>query len=520
MRSGNVRRRRHGGPVERRAIREPVARQLVGDGFGETRQIRTTLRQAPERLGGDAAHRQLLERARERARKPGPVGNRPEVREDALGGEAMHRAGRDGEQGQLRHRDAAARGEVRRRQPRGEPGERGAHHAEPRARGAERAAHQVVAGFPPGRDHQRLRVGRERLEPLRRGGQAARDVGGHEQSRRPRRVHPSSHRSHHYRVPVGDGKAAGRRAPGHWLSGFTLLRLGRARRLAPACGDGDRRRARHARSPGGREPRVRPPRRRERATAGHPLRDPRERAAERRHRPLGEVGAGAHGDPLHHGRAAAAAPRPGGHHHPAAVRRRAGRLRERTASPPPAGTAAGGEPRAADSTRSCGHPSVAVALGVAADPSHRGALRSGGSGARGRRRRHGGAACFEWIDPPFRSGHWDPELVALAGGVDPLGRPGRRRGGRLGRGPRGDPEVLVIACCGFDLADAGRPADPARLPRFADLPAARGHEVYLVDGSAYFSRPGPRLVDSLELPARWYPELYVRRALPAGVARA
>ena len=210
---GIVRRRCHGGPVERRAIREPVARQLVGDGFGETRQIRTTLRQASERLGGDAAHRQLLERARERARKPGPVGNRPEVREDALGGEAMHRAGRDGEQPQLRHRDAAARGEVRRRQPRGEPGERGAHHAEPRACGAERAAHEVVAGFPPGRDHQRLGVGRQRLEPLRRGGQAARDVGGHEQSRRPRRVHPSSHRSHHYRVPVGDGKAAGG-APG------------------------------------------------------------------------------------------------------------------------------------------------------------------------------------------------------------------------------------------------------------------------------------------------------------------
>ena len=82
--------------------------------------------------------------------------------------------------------------------------------------------------------------------------------------------------------------------------------------------------------------------------------------------------------------------------------------------------------------------------------------------------------------------------------------------------------MLVIACCGFDLARTRDDLPILRAyPGFAELPAARGREVYLVDGSAYFSRPGPRLVDSLELLAPLvHPELYSQTALPAGVARA
>jgi iron complex transport system substrate-binding protein len=130
---------------------------------------------------------------------------------------------------------------------------------------------------------------------------------------------------------------------------------------------------------------------------------------------------------------------------------------------------------------------------------------------------------LEWIDPPFRSGHWDPELVALAGGVDPLGRSGEDAAEVAWDAVRAaDPEVLVIACCGFDLARTRDDLPILRAyPGFAELPAARGREVYLVDGSAYFSRPGPRLVDSLELLAPLvHPELYGQTALPAGVARA
>jgi iron complex transport system substrate-binding protein len=129
---------------------------------------------------------------------------------------------------------------------------------------------------------------------------------------------------------------------------------------------------------------------------------------------------------------------------------------------------------------------------------------------------------LEWIDPPFRSGHWDPELVALAGGEDPVGRSGEDAAEVGWDEIRAvQPEVLVIACCGFDLARTRDDLPILRAyPGFADLPAVRRRELYLVDGSAYFSRPGPRLVDSLELLAPLvHPELYPDATLPAGVAR-
>ena len=130
---------------------------------------------------------------------------------------------------------------------------------------------------------------------------------------------------------------------------------------------------------------------------------------------------------------------------------------------------------------------------------------------------------LEWIDPPFRSGHWDPELVMLAGGEDPVGRSGEDAA-EVGWDEirAAQPEVLVIACCGFDLTRTREDMPILRgYPGFADLPAVRASEVYLVDGSAYFSRPGPRLVDSLELLAPLvHPELYPDAALPAGVVRA
>src|SRR5262249_52939251 len=105
---------------------------------------------------------------------------------------------------------------------------------------------------------------------------------------------------------------------------------------------------------------------------------------------------------------------------------------------------------------------------------------------------------LEWIAPPFRSGHWGPELVSLAGGIGPVGRAGGDGAGvGGGRGGAAAPEVLVIACCGFDVARTLRDLPILRgYPGFADLPAVQSREVWVVDGSAYFSRPGPRLVDS------------------------
>ena len=111
--------------------------------------------------------------------------------------------------------------------------------------------------------------------------------------------------------------------------------------------------------------------------------------------------------------------------------------------------------------------------------------------------------CFlmEWVDPPFCSGHWGPELVEIAGGQDPLGRkhqPSAQIDWQQVLDAR--PDIIVLALCGYDVDLARRDFELLRrFPGFDSLPAARAEEIYLVDASAYFARPGPRIVDSLEL---------------------
>jgi iron complex transport system substrate-binding protein len=119
------------------------------------------------------------------------------------------------------------------------------------------------------------------------------------------------------------------------------------------------------------------------------------------------------------------------------------------------------------------------------------------SGALTRRPR---VAFLEWADPPICGGHWNPELVELAGGRDGLGR----RGEPSRRVAWKDllawqPEVMVLACCGFDEARGRRELDLLRLrPEFERLPCARDGRIYVMDGVRLFSRPGPSLVESLE----------------------
>jgi len=109
--------------------------------------------------------------------------------------------------------------------------------------------------------------------------------------------------------------------------------------------------------------------------------------------------------------------------------------------------------------------------------------------------------CLEWLDPPFIAGHWVPEMVALAGGVDGLGR--ARRDSITVEWDAivaYTPEAIVVMPCGFDMARtraeihllAGRPG-------WHDLPAVRARRVFLTDATAYFSRPGPRIVRGLEI---------------------
>lgn len=108
-------------------------------------------------------------------------------------------------------------------------------------------------------------------------------------------------------------------------------------------------------------------------------------------------------------------------------------------------------------------------------------------------------ACVEWLDPPYVAGHWVPEMVALAGGVDVLGEPGRPSWRTTWeRVAEADPDVVVLMPCGFPLASTwARLGELAAQPPFRSLRALREGRVFAVDANAHFSRPGPRLVEGL-----------------------
>jgi iron complex transport system substrate-binding protein len=111
--------------------------------------------------------------------------------------------------------------------------------------------------------------------------------------------------------------------------------------------------------------------------------------------------------------------------------------------------------------------------------------------------------CMEWLDPPFCSGHWMPEIVEQAGGREVLGRPGRPSFRVEWEAiAAAAPEIVVLTVCGFDVARtcAELPAVTGR-PEWQNLPAVAAGRVYATDGSAFFSRSGPRLVDGLEIMA-------------------
>lgn len=108
---------------------------------------------------------------------------------------------------------------------------------------------------------------------------------------------------------------------------------------------------------------------------------------------------------------------------------------------------------------------------------------------------------LEWLDPPFSSGHWTPELIAMAGGVELLGKPGvpsRTLSWREVADAK--PEMLFIAACGFaverTMQDLPLLEKVMMQKEFASL---RPDKIFVADGSQYFNRPGPRLVDSLEI---------------------
>jgi iron complex transport system substrate-binding protein len=102
---------------------------------------------------------------------------------------------------------------------------------------------------------------------------------------------------------------------------------------------------------------------------------------------------------------------------------------------------------------------------------------------------------LEWIDPPYRAGHWTPDLLALAGINDPLARHGVPSVAvSWDEVAEARPELLILAPCGFTLDRAREEATLAE----THINAVGAARVVVLDGSAYFNRPGPRLVDSLE----------------------
>lgn len=119
-------------------------------------------------------------------------------------------------------------------------------------------------------------------------------------------------------------------------------------------------------------------------------------------------------------------------------------------------------------------------------------------------------ASIEWMDPVMIAGNWDPGMVLAAGGRLAVPAQGTSQFVEWEAVVEARPEVIVVACCGYDLgktlAEAG---DLTSRPGWTDLPAVRDGRVWAVDGNAYFNRPGPRLVDSLEILAHLlHPRLF------------
>ena len=116
---------------------------------------------------------------------------------------------------------------------------------------------------------------------------------------------------------------------------------------------------------------------------------------------------------------------------------------------------------------------------------------------------------LEWTDPPMSAGHWIPEVVELAGGSPILAHPGANSQPLAWDAiAAADPYAVIVAPCGFDLDKTNRAV--ARLDGIAQwrsLRARRAGRVLAMDGNAYLSRPGPRLVDAAEITARWYTTL-------------
>ncbi len=131
-------------------------------------------------------------------------------------------------------------------------------------------------------------------------------------------------------------------------------------------------------------------------------------------------------------------------------------------------------------------------------------------------------ATLEWLDPPMAGGNWMPELVEMAGGVNLFGEAGKHSPWlEWSQLVDSDPDVIVVVPCGFDLPRTRRELESLALREgWRELRAVREGRVFLADGNAYFNRPGPRVVESLEmLAAALHPEIFPIDQIRAGMER-
>jgi iron complex transport system substrate-binding protein len=130
--------------------------------------------------------------------------------------------------------------------------------------------------------------------------------------------------------------------------------------------------------------------------------------------------------------------------------------------------------------------------------------------------------CVEWLDPLFTAGHWVPQMVEYAGGINGIstaGEPSRRMS--INEAAEFDPDIIVLMPCGFSVARTIKELGPlASDEKWKALRAVREGGVYAVDAGAYFSKPGPRTIVGLEILAKiLHPEASRRIRIPKGSAK-
>ena len=122
---------------------------------------------------------------------------------------------------------------------------------------------------------------------------------------------------------------------------------------------------------------------------------------------------------------------------------------------------------------------------------------------------------LEWLEPPFSPGHWVPEQVEIAGGSSLLGETGKRSvTTTYDEIHASQPDVLVLIPCGYYIDDTLRQLENTVFPaNWNDIPAVKNNKIWALDATSYFSRPGPRIVDGVEILAKiFHPAIFGKPA--------